>query len=75
MPCVYDSLESSLSNANKKVAELTVLLCDAIRDREDRELSSDLLKWRNKHEKSESDRIRIEAIAKLTAQERRVLGL
>jgi len=75
MPCTYESTESELFSANEEISRLTVLLCEAIQNRSDNELTNGLLDWRNKHEKKEHARILREAVAKLTPQERRVLGL
>ncbi len=75
MPCVYNSTEDCLGIANREIERLTVLLCEAVKDRKSSDLSQPLIDWRLKHELAEEARIRREAAAKLTPQERRVLGL
>jgi len=68
------------TNWRDEYAKLVPLLCEACDLLEaahvlDERASDGLRAWAKEHEKSEVERVRREALAKLTPKERRALGL
>jgi len=83
MPCRGPDLPDN-SNAigkavNNVLQELEPLLCEACSIIEQNQLSdllsSKLRAWFKAHDKCEEDRVRLEAAQKLSARERRLLGI
>ena len=85
MPCKdWDGIDNKESALVQRIAELSKnppasLLCEACAILEDNGLSTsmsdDLYNWYKQHESQEVDKVRLEAAEKLTARERRLLGI
>jgi hypothetical protein len=81
MPC-RDDRDDDYKYSNGEAAarkELEPLLCEALSLLEDAgilsKLSPELARWYKAHEACEADRVRYEAVLKLSERERRLLGI
>lgn len=78
MPCRSDGYEDT-PPVTKKEDRIDHLLCEALDLLDDRKKLSDgsdeLQKWAKNHRKREEERVRREALAKLTTREKKLLGL
>lgn len=91
MPCIYDNDDSAIRSAQAKLDQETRYLCEAMRLVEEAGLlgrcgdllqerwrlhkAADLKRRREEDERAERDRVKAEALAKLTIRERSLLGL
>lgn len=80
MPCIYDDSasraqgERMLREERNKLAGWLCDLCQVVTEA-GCDLPEDIEQWYDDHEKVEAEKIRINALLKLTARERRLLGL
>lgn len=79
MPCIDDRTELDRQAQQEYYQTIDHLLCEAMDIIEQHRLmskcSTDLKKWFKKHEQQEVERVKREALAKLSPKEIRALGL